>query len=287
VTKPPLDDVRVRQALSMTVNRKAVAEGLLKAGQSSLYTLVPWGKIGAYESPEREEVDTDTTFDNESARQTAQKARKLLAEAGYGPRGKPFPPIEIHYNTSESHRDIAEVIAQGWKIALGIEVRFVNQEWKVWLDSQQNLEYQISRSSWIADYPDAYSFLNVFESDNPNNRTGWKNARYDSLLSQAAGEPLIQKRVQLLREAETILLDQAPILPIYSYVTQNLVNPRLGGFHSNQLNEQYPKYWYWKSDAELSEVRAELPKNLVRSEAPGPRAGLYSPAALRERAAAK
>jgi oligopeptide transport system substrate-binding protein len=264
----------VRQAFNATINRRLITLSVLRAGQSPLTTLIPWGRVGNYQSP------APSAEDNAGG-----GARRLLAQAGYGPQGKPLPPIEIHYNTDATHRDIAMILADTWKRLLGADVRLVNQEWKVWLDSQEHLEYDLSRSSWIADYPDAYSFLSVFESDNANNRTGWKNARYDALLAQAANELVPAARNALLQQAEKILLDELPIFPIYSYVSQNLVNPRLGGFSTNVLNEELPKAWYWKSDEELEASRSSGPRALQHAPAPGPHEGLYPPAVLRQRAA--
>ncbi len=269
-TKPPLDDVRVRRALAITINRTDVCLKLLKAGQEPCYTFVPWGKLGSYESPIAETAGIGF-------------ARRLMAEAGYN-ANHPIGPLTIHYNTAESHRDIAEVIANTWKLALGIDVGFANQEWKVALDSQNRLDYQISRSSWIADYPDASSFLGVFTSDNPNNRTGWKSAVFDELMARSERELNPQRRNQLLAKAERILLDEVPAIPIYSYVAQNLVNPRLGGFGNNLLNEQNPKFWYWKDDEELWQDRRKRVNTMQIVDAPGPKEGLYSKSARKARA---
>ena len=266
----PLDDVRVRRALSMTINRVEVCEKLLKAGQEPCYTFVPWGKLGSYESP----------LTQSSGPLIAQR---LLTQAGFS-QTNPMSPLTIHYNTAESHRDIAEVIAHTWKMALGIDVGLANQEWKVWLDSQNRLDYQISRSSWIADYPDASSFLGIFTSDNPNNRTGWKNATFDDLMARSERELNPQQRNQLLVSAERILLEEVPAIPIYSYVTQNVVNPRLGGFGNNLLNEQNPKFWYWKDDEELWQDRRRRMGSRQIVTAPGPKRGLYSNAALKAKA---
>lgn len=267
-TKPPLDDVRVRRALALSINRDDVCAKLLKAGQEPCTSFVPWGHIGDYTSPRAQA-------------QNAGVAKRLLAQAGFTAQ-HPLEKLSIHYNTAESHRDIAEVIANAWKNTLGIDVGFSNQEWKVWLDSQNKLEYQISRSSWIADYPDASSFLGVFTSNNPNNRTGWKNATFDELMARSERELNPERRNQLLVKAEQILLDEVPAIPIYSYVAQNVVNPRLGGFSNNVLNEQNPKFWYWKSDDELKRERRERASSLELVAAPGPSAGLYSQAVQKQ-----
>jgi oligopeptide transport system substrate-binding protein len=274
VTKPPLDDVRVRRALALTLPRGIICQQLLKAGQEPAYTIVPWGRAGDYRSPPSFHSDLE-------------EARKLLEEAGFGPKGEKFPPIALHYNTSESHRDIAEVVAATWRSVLGLDVRLENQEWKVFLDTQIHLDYDISRSSWIADYADPLGFLKIFTTGNENNRTGYSNVAFDALIAAAGAEPGGARRNELMAEAEALLLEDLPVLPVYSYVTQNLVSPRLGGFRTNELNEHSPRDLYWMDDAELQATRARRGPGKGRAPVFGPGAGLYSPRAQRERAAAE
>jgi oligopeptide transport system substrate-binding protein len=223
----------------------------------------------------------------------------LLGEAGYGAAGKPLGAIEIHYNTQSNNKDVAEVIADGWRRHLGVEVTFANQEWKVYLDAQKHLDYRVSRSSWIGDHPDPIGFLEIFTSDNENNRTGWSSARYDECLARARATSGEERRA-VLREAEDVLLDELPILPLYFFVAKNLVDPRLGGFDANALDEHSPKFWYWMDDVELAAKRAaefratvdgseHLGADSERLSQPrsnlgpsvdshGPSAGLYPPA---------
>ena len=266
VSRPPLDDPRVRKALALAIDREAICAALLRAGQRPASSMVPWGGIGDYVAPRMEAGG-------------GERARELLAEAGWhGPGARELRGIEIHYNTADVHRDIAEVVAAGWKRELGIEVRLRNQEWKVYLDTQSGLAYDVSRSSWIADYADPATFLEIFETGGENNRTGWSDARFDALLAGARAEPDPARRNARLAEAEALLLESLPAIPIYWYVTQNLVNPRLGGFHANALNDPLPSSWYWMDDAELERRRAEQPQERARVAAPGPPEGLYAPA---------
>jgi oligopeptide transport system substrate-binding protein len=264
VTRPPLDDPRVRKALSLAIDREAICSKVLQAGQRPARSMVPWGGIGQYVAPRMDAGG-------------AGCARELLAEAGWhGPGARELPPIEIHYNTADVHRDIAEVVAAGWKRELGIDVRLRNQEWKVYLDTQSGLAYDVSRSSWIADYADPATFLEIFETGGENNRTGWSDPRFDALLAAARAEADSARRNARLAEAEALLLEALPAIPIYWYVTQNLVNPRLGGFHANALNDPLPSSWYWMDDSELERRRAAQPPGLVRVPAPGPREGLHA-----------
>ncbi len=275
-TRPPLNDARVRRALALCIDRRAICEKIGKKGESPSWSLTPVGLPG-YPRPElaHAAVADDLSNYEEAAGADRARARELLREAGFE-GGAGLGTVELHFNTSEAHRDIAEVIAQGWKRDLGIDVRLVNQEWKVYLDTQRTLAYDVSRSSWIADYPDPNTFLDVFLSGGENNRTGWGNPRYDELLERAAAELDRAARAELLAEAEALLLEELPILPLYSYVSQNLRNPRLGGFFENPQDLHPPKFLYWMSDAELGKRRAALPADQKLVRAPGPPEGLYS-----------
>jgi oligopeptide transport system substrate-binding protein len=270
VSKPPFTDKRVRRALWLTIPRSTITEKIEKKGQAPAASLVP--PMAGYVSAVAAEGD-------------ANEARALMAAAGFGPGGKPLPTIEIHYNTSEAHRDIAEVIAESWSRELGVNAKLLNQEWKVYLDTQSSLGYEVSRASWIGDYADPNTFLDMFVTGGGNNKTGWSNLDYDRLIREAGLELDKPKRMELLREAEAILMDELPILPIYYYVTQNVIDPRLGGLHPNVQDEHFPKFWYWMDDEELAAKRAAYPDDgrheLVHSR--GPSAGKYSPNQLRAR----
>ncbi len=284
-TKAQFADARVRRALALTIDRHAITAKITKSGQRPWFSLVPYGMEGYTQQRFESHVARAELPLDEARRRDHEEARRLFAEAGYGPGGRTFPTIEIHYNTSETHRAIAEVVADTWRRVLGIDAKLLNQEWKVYLDTQSNLGYDVSRSAWIGDYLDPNTFLDMFVTGGENNKTGWGDPRYDALIRQAKSENDPEARRELLESAEAILMEALPILPIYSYVTQNMVNPRLGGFPGNLLDEQFPKYWYWMDDEELAERRRDLPTHLEQVAAPGPSEGLYSPAELRRRAA--
>jgi len=223
VNRKPFDDARVRKALFLAMDRQAIVEYVTKAGQIPAHSLVPPGLPGYQEVqlPER----------------NVEEARRLLAEAGY-PGGKGFPKAEVLFNTSESHKNIAEVLQQQWKEALGINVQLVNQEWKVFLATTQAEDYQISRGSWIGDYLDPNTFLDMWTSTNGNNRTGFKDPVYDVLIERAARTVDPAERMALLHQAETVVTDQDMIiLPVYYYVVQNLYDERdFAGLTPNLLN---------------------------------------------------
>ena len=149
-----------------------------------------------------------------------------------------------------------------------------------------SISFDVSRSAWIGDYLDPTTFLDMWVTDGENNRTGWGHPRYDELIALAAREADLAKRLEHLQAAEALLMEELPILPVYFYVTKNMVNPRLGGFYENMLDEHYPKFWYWMDDAELEARRGARTDEWTRVEASGPSGGLYSPAELRRRAEA-
>lgn len=282
VTRAPFDDVRLRRALALAIDRRAICEKVGKAGQLPNWGFLPHG-FEPYARAELDHADPgeDLARYDEAFAADLDTARALLTEAGYGD-GATLPPVEILYNVSGTHRDIAEVVADGWRRYLGIETKLVNQEFKTYLDAQRRLDYQVSRSSWMGDFVDPSNFLEVFRGGGANNRTGWKNARYDALLEEAADEVDEARRLALLAEAEGILMSELPILPIWTYVTGNVVNPRLGGFSANVLDIHFPKFFHWLDDEALAEKRRANPPGKAEGDAPGPAAGMYAPAARRE-----
>lgn len=218
-TKPPFDDQRVRRALSLAIDRKQLA-ATLGAGQPAAFSLVPPALPG-YTPPSVPSFEPAL-------------ARELLAAAGYGP-DHPLPLVELHFNSAELHRDVAEVLQAQWRQHLGIKSRLYNQEWKVFLDTQRRLDYQLSRSSWIGDFLDPTTFLDIFHSASANNRTGWNDPDYDRLLERIADCESTSERTVLCQQAETLLLEAAPLLPLFHYSSRELVSERIKGFHRNLL----------------------------------------------------
>jgi oligopeptide transport system substrate-binding protein len=227
VTREPFGDARVREALNLAVDRQLLVDRVAQGGQAAASGFVPQG-LDDYAASERVQFDPD-------------RARQLLAEAGY-PGGRGFPRKEILINTSEAHRKIAEAIQAMWREHLGIDVGIYNQEWKVFLDSQSNLDYDLSRSGWIADYPHPMTFLEIFTAGNGNNDTGWTNPRYDALIRQAQSAANEPDRIRLMREAEDILMTELPIIPIYWYTRTYLLDPRVQGWHPTLLDNRPYKY---------------------------------------------
>ena len=227
VTKPPLNDKRVRRALAMAIDRESIVKNVTKGGQLPANNLTPPNTAGFNA---RARIPTDLAA-----------AKKLLAEAGF-PDGKGMPPVEILYNTQETHRTIAEAIQQMWKVNLGVDARLQNQEWKVYLDSQKTLNYQVCRAGWIGDYVDPNTFLDMWVKDGGNNETGWTNPEYDRLIEDAGRTTDTAKRFELFQRAEEILMDECPIMPIYFYTRVALMRPELKGWNPTVLDNHPFKY---------------------------------------------
>jgi oligopeptide transport system substrate-binding protein len=221
VTDPVLKDKRLRHALSQAIDRKAIVDSVARGDQQAAFALTPPDTAG-YTPRAQLRFDIDG-------------AKKLLAEAGY-PDGKGLPPIEIHYNTSEGHKAIAEAIQQMWKKNLGIEVTLRNEEWKVYMATQNQTNYMISRAGWTGDYIDPNTFLSTFLSYAGNNRTGWNNPEYDRLVEAAACMADEKERYETFQKAEAILLDDLPLIPIYYYTRVHLMSAVVKGSYPNLLD---------------------------------------------------
>ena len=234
VRKPQLKDPRVRRALAMTVDRQKLVDNITKGGQLPAYAMTPPGTMGYFPK-------SDLKFD-------PQGAKKLLADAGY-PNGEGFPPTEILYNTNEGHRKVAVALQDMWKKHLNIDIRLLNQEWKVYLDSESAGQYEISRAGWIGDYVDPNNFLDLFLCGGGNNRTGWCNEEYDRLiLDVAPSMSSHSERLEVFQQAEKILLDDMPIIPIYTYTTVQLVDSSVKNFDANIMNAASYKDLYLQAE---------------------------------------
>jgi oligopeptide transport system substrate-binding protein len=225
VTKKPFDDVRVRKALNYAVDKKAICETVLKAGQVPATGVVPPGIAGF---PEFKGLPYDP-----------KKARELLAEAGF-PEGKGFPEFELLYNTRDDHKQVCEQMVEMWKTTLGVKARLENREWQIYLKDTHSMNYTVVRSAWIADYADPSTFLEMWRKDRGNNNTGWSNPRYEELMEKSIAESDPVKRFVHLADAEKILCaEDLPILPLYYYVNQGMLRPRVRGWHDN-VRDMHP-----------------------------------------------
>lgn len=234
-TKPPFDNAKLRRALSMVIDREILTSKIVTAGETPAYSFVVPGVTG-YDS-----IYVDFKDMDKKAR--VEEAKALYQEAGYS-KDKPLE-MEILYNTSENHKKIAIAISAMWKQALGVKVKLINQEWKVYLETRkQKKDTQVFRAGWIGDYNDPNTFLELWLSNAGLNDTSFKGANYDNLLQKATLEADPKSRMELLQTAEREFLESNAVAPIYHYVTKRMVKPNVKGYTINVMDHSRSKYMY-------------------------------------------
>ncbi len=238
----PLDDVLVRKALSLAIDRKAIVESVTKAGEIPATGFTPPGLYDA-----NGEVFQKIAGDYDTQPDTADldTARKLLAQAGFTDM-KQFPKLDIVYNTNETHKIIAEAIQYMWQSNLGIEVTVTNQEWAVLQETKRLGNYSIAKAGWFGDYADPMAMLEIMTSSSAINTTGWSSDAYDALI-EAAKLETGQKRFDLLYKAQAILMEDAPIMPIYYHTDQFMVSDRVTNYEKTAIG-----LWYF-GNTDISE----------------------------------
>ena len=232
--KPPFDDIRVRRALSMTIDREFLADTIWGGSMLPAYGLTPPGLPGA------ETVKSD--FADLAPIDAEEEAKRLLKAAGYGPGGKTLN-VEIRYNTSENHQTTAIAVADMWR-PLNVVVSFVNADAKThFAFMREHGDFDVARAGWLADYPDPQNFLALAQSGNEAlNYSRWSNPAYDALLSKAEGERDVKARMHDLAEAEAILLQEQPIAPLMVLESKNLVSSQVRGWRANLLDRHLTRY---------------------------------------------
>jgi oligopeptide transport system substrate-binding protein len=231
---PFKDAPKLRQALALAIDRDTLVARITRAGEKPAYSWVPpsIGNFYVQQLPDWASLPQP---------ERDRRARALYQEAGYGP-DRPLR-FELLYNTSENHRRIAIAIAGMWKQVLGAEVSLRNEEWKVYLASRGAKAFQAIRQSWIGDYNDANTFLELFKSDiGDQNSEGYANPRFDALMKQAERTIDLAARARLMENAERILLDDQPLIPIYHYVSKRLVKPWVAGWVDNIVDVHPTRY---------------------------------------------
>ena len=226
-TKPPLDNRLVRRALAMSIDRQTIVDKVTRGAQLPATSFTPPNTAGYT-------ADAVLPYDVDGA-------RRALADAGF-PDGRGLPPIEILFDTSENHRTIAEAIQQMWRENLNVTASLVNQEQKVYFNSRRQMDYQVVRSSWIGDYNDPNSFLDLWVTSGGNNMTGWSNPAYDALIAEARQAANPAARFAAFQKAEATLLEEAPILPIYFYTHCFLLRPNVKGWYPTILDHHPYKH---------------------------------------------
>lgn len=227
--KEPFDDVRIRQALSMAIDREFLAEEIFSGSMLPAYSLVPPGVANYVEDQPTLPYAEESMLDRED------EAARLLGEAGYGP-DNPLK-IEISYNTAEDHRNAATAIAEMWR-PLGVEVTFNQRDLSAhYAMLRDEKAHQVARAGWIGDYADPQNFLFLNQSDNPGfNYGAYNSPEYDGLMQEAAAETDLDKRAALLAQAEELFLRDLPQIPLLFYSSTSLVSPKLKGWEDNVRN---------------------------------------------------
>jgi oligopeptide transport system substrate-binding protein len=201
----PLADVRVRRALTMSIDRRPIVENVTKAGEPAAYDYIPPGVFADYPSPPGLAYDVDA-------------ARKLMAEAGY-PGGKGFPLLTLTYNPElVQHADIALIVRNQWQENLGIKVDAQAIEVRMHGYRLHAHDFEVARASWIGDYPDPTTFTDKFKSDNDNNDGCYSNPKYDALCTAAETQTDPKERMKTFAKAENMLLEEGALIPIYYFV---------------------------------------------------------------------
>jgi len=221
-TKGPLANVKIRKALSLAVNRQEIVDNITQVGQVPTMGMLPQSMILKKEGYFKDN-DVET-------------AKQLLAEGLQELNLSQLPTITLSYNTTDRHKKIAEAIQDQWKKALGIDVKLMNKEFKVHLDDMHQLNYEIARIGWNADFNDPINYLEMFRDQNTgNNDTGWENERYKELLKQSAAENDSEKRNQILAEAEAIFMEDMPLIPLFTDVDIWVQNDKVKGVQVDGL----------------------------------------------------
>ena len=222
--KDKFKDVRVRKALSLAINREAITDAVLKTGELPAYSFVPPG-TGNYTEP------AYVSWKDLPYAEKLAEAKKLMAEAGYGPDN----PLKftLRYNTSENHKRIAIAAQNMWK-QIGVEAELFNSEGKIHYADLKVGDFEVARAGWIADYNDAQNFLFLAEErTGPLNYSAFDNPRYNELMLAAEKEGDLKKRSDLMHQAEAIMMEAQPYIPIYYYVSKQLVSPKIKGWIDN------------------------------------------------------
>ena len=228
VKKKPFDDPRVRMALSLAFDRKIITERIFTAGELPAYNFVPQGTAGYY----------PIYRIGEDPREDVRKAQELLEEAGY-PEGRGFPEFSIMFDERDQNKRVCLVISRMWRRNLKIKVNIEGVKWDDYITRLKSVDYDVARRGWVGDYNDAYSFLELWLSENSNNDTGWSHKKYDKIIRKSNYQLDKKKRRKYFQYAEKILLQQSPVIPIYFYIADQMIKPYVRGLYPRIQNNDH------------------------------------------------
>jgi oligopeptide transport system substrate-binding protein len=226
---------KLRQALAMAIDRRALEMTLLTFGQTPAYGFVPPGTWNYDPQSWQWKSLADVP--------RIAEARNLYNAAGFS-AGNPLR-LRLLFNSNPAIRKMAIAIASMWKETLGVETELVDEEYRVFLDSRKDTtRWDIARLGWTADYNDAGNFLDIFRRGSPNNDATYANEQFDSLVGRAAATSNSSDRRDLLQAAEKLMLSEYPVIPIYFYSSKRLIKPYVKGARTNPLNRLYTRHLF-------------------------------------------
>ncbi|PYS90739.1 MAG: hypothetical protein DMF62_04150 [Acidobacteria bacterium] len=262
VKKPPMNNLKVRQAFALAIDREAMAK--YRKTTKPLVDFTPEGIFPKYEEA-RTKVYTEelkkkgSTLEQWKAREfDPVQARKLLMEAGFPVQQNgntfscptfPVNQVDLTYNTAESNKAVAEFVQAQWKQNLGITIPLKNMEWKTFLSYRKKLEYNgMARAGWVGDYMDPFTFLNLFYSETNDSSTGWWDPKYDKMLDAANNELDATKRFEMLARAEFMVMQEQPVIPLQTQATNWIKKPFVKGMYPNPGTLHAWKFVYIERD---------------------------------------
>jgi oligopeptide transport system substrate-binding protein len=221
VKKAPFTNAKIRRAFNLAIDRDALTKKVTKAGETPAYAFVPSG----VKTSKGDFRETGGKYFKEDAAEAKKLLKEGMSEEGW----TTLPEVTLLYNTAENHKKIAEAVQEMVKKNLGVNIKLANQEWKTYLDTTAQGNFQMARMGWIGVLLDPAVILDYYLGDSPNNRTGWVNEKYDSLIAQSKVEQDPDKHFQLQHDAEKVLMEDLPFMPVYHYTNTYLTSSKFEG----------------------------------------------------------
>jgi oligopeptide transport system substrate-binding protein len=221
VDKEPFNNAKIRRAFAMAINRKAIVENITKSGEKPAYAFVPYG----VNTPDGDFREVGGVYFEENVKEAKELLQEGMKEEGWST----LPEVTLMYNTAENHKKIAEAVQEMLKTNLGVKIKLANQEWKTYLETTAQSNFQMARMGWIGIFVDPTVILDYYLGDSPNNRTNWVNKQFDDLMAKAKVEQDDKKRYELLHEAEKVLMTDMPFMPVYFYSQNYLTSQKFKG----------------------------------------------------------